>query len=159
MKHLQNFDEHINEGMFDFLKKKKAGIPNIDYDEEGNVISPFNDDYKEGMLFIDQFAYDTSQFGQSKYRVYLSDGDKFYYLGDVRKFEDNNGETTDYISYLKLDNIKEVKEPDKIITPLKEVREIINNEIDKEFSNNLMDDMVSYREYFKQKYNINLKRY
>ena len=125
MKNIKNFDEFLNEN-----------INNL-FDEIKIEIEP----------------YEESQFRQGKYRVFIINDDKTYYIGDLRKFNSNN----EFLSYLNLDKIKLQKPQFDLINLTDEQMDIVNKELNRLcLTSNLMDDHISYREKLKKDLNINL---
>ena len=139
MKHLKTF-----EGFKDWFKsKEQKDKENLyatkDLSGENNISS---------QIMIDCEPYEESQFGQSKYGVYIESNDTRYYIGDLRSFKTK----PDYISYLNIDKVIE-KEPEGVLChPNEEQMKIIDQELDKNYlSPNLMDDTITYREFLKKK--------
>ena len=97
-------------------------------------------------IMIDSEYYELSQFGQEKYGVYVVDGDKTFYIGDIRKYS-----TGGYASYLRIENYIEKTPYSTLVKPDEEQGQIIDEELNKNYlSRNLMDDTISYIEYIKQ---------
>lgn len=104
-----------------------------------NVKVPLN-------IMIDSEYYELSQFKQEKYGVYVVDGDKTIYIGDIRRYS-----TGGYASYLRIENYIEKTPYSKLVKPNEEQSKIIDEELNKNYiSKNLMDDTISYIEYIKQ---------
>ena len=108
-------------------------------------------EYEIYKIMIDCNPYDTSQFGQKKFGVYIENDNKHYYIGDIREFTKTKGPTP-YMSYLNIENFIE-KEPYGILChPNKEQMDIIEKELSKNYlSPNLMDDNITFREFLKNK--------
>lgn len=107
--------------------------------EEPIIDEPLN-------IMIDSEYYELSQFNQEKYGVYVVDGNKTFYIGDIRKFS-----TGGYISYLRIENYVEKAPHTKLVKPNEEQSKVIDEELNKNYlSRNLMDDTITYIEYIKQ---------
>ncbi len=114
-------------------------------------------DKEKSQIMIDSEPYDSSQFGQEKYGVYIEvpNGVR-YYIGDIRKFTKTKGPTP-YMSYINLDNIIEKEASGVLVHPNKEQMDIINGELDRNYnSRNLMDDTITYRDKLKKEFGIEL---
>ena len=149
MKYLKLFEEHnFLKNMFKSKeqKLKERHFGTKDLSKPDNYLPSDNK-----KIMIDSKPYDTSQFGQLKFGVYIENNNKHYYIGDIREFTKTKGPTP-YMSYLDIERSVE-KEPDGVLChPNEEQIQIINNELDKNYlSPNLMDDTITFREYLKQK--------
>lgn len=108
-------------------------------------------------FFIDTDHYEKSDYNQLKYKVYFHKNDKYYYLGDIRRFDKSLSNdklpsevVNKAISYLELNKITQVSEPDSVRRLNEEELDILNKELDRlKISANLMDDSPTFREYLK----------
>lgn len=133
MKHLKRFNEEIN------FSNILGRIRNSD---AKTIKAPDQKEY----FSIDREPYDKSQFGQDKYKVYLTKNGITYYIGDIRRFKSSN----DPISYLRLDNMSKIDFPKNVRGLNNEELQIVNDELDKQvITNNLLDDPITYREKIK----------
>lgn len=129
MKYLKRFNEEINFSNI-LGKTKMADAKTFDAPETSLYFT------------IDRDYYEKNDIGQSKYKVYLTKDGVTYYIGDIRKFD--NGEC---ISYINLNKMSKVSFPKNVRGLKDEEMQIIDEEMDKEdYSNNLMDEPVTYRQ-------------
>lgn len=162
MEHIKLFEEF---GILDYFKKKNSNPkpssngPSYLPKPSGNegppmmVVSGVN--YKmfnKLNVFIDTEPYESSQFGQEKYSVYVSgNSTDLYYIGDIRKWPN----TDSYLSYLRFDKIKKVNRIR--IEPIEgKAKELVEKELDKIYiASDLMDDDITNRDYLKKLLNSN----
>ena len=146
MKHIKLFEEFDFKNLF---KSKKDKLREEMFSTKDFSKKPV-EDYKSKIM-VDCKAYDTSQFGQDKFGVYIENNGKTYYIGDIREFTKASGPNP-YLSYLNIDRVRE-KEPSSVLCkPNADQMKIIEQELSKDYvSNNLMDDTITYIEFLKGK--------
>lgn len=146
MKYLKQFEDFNFKNLFKSKSQKsiEKTFGTKDLSRKGN--EPIG-----SQIMIDCEPYDTSQFGQSKFGVYIENNQKHYYIGDIREFTKTKGPTP-YMSYLNIGKVVEKKPTGTLCHPNSEVMSIINKELDKNYlSRNLMDDIITFREFLKER--------
>lgn len=134
-----------------FKKNKVTSTSNVAIKENvpKNIVE---ESVSNPTILIEDKPYAISDFKQKKYKVFLTNGTDFYYLGDIRKFSSDNSP----LSYLRLDNIRKVSNIN-----INELRSLTQNEIDSikaileyDSATNLMDNKLTYADKFEKELNI-----
>jgi hypothetical protein len=145
MKHLKLFEDFNFRNLFKSKEQRDReeifGTKDLSKTQDDN----------SSKIMIDCEPYDTSDFGQNKYGVYIENNNTHYYIGDIREFTKAKGPTP-YMSYLNIEKYIEKKPTGVLCHPNSEQMSIINDELDKNYlSRNLMDDTITFREFLRER--------